>query len=246
MLTRKWSERMQAALALCLIVGAALPAVAEDVLKRPKGCERVATAQYDTCKVTNQFKCTGTAPVAYREESVYETGKFTVETFDERWGALGIAGLGGQFVASLTSQTEHPHAALLSGKRKEVFQGSGSMFGLRTKMTGRADFSYKGETKEIAGQSFYGFSGESVLKLTTTISGAAKSYSATFDFSMLFNEKRDLWLFESGSMKFEGQPEERSRLRLLSLPGQGGFGATQPKYGCDNLSMLGNTNEVPK
>lgn len=222
------------------------PVLAEVPLQRPDSCVRVATAQYSDCDVYNHFKCTGTSPVVYRVESVDESGVLTIETYDANHGAIGLSDSSGEMASSITTQTEHPRLALETGLRNERFEGTINGFGATLTLQGQSTYRYTGERLKLTGETFHRMPFDAEVLSEGTAFGEDMGFSMTVEGSMLFTDKLDLWLEEASRSKFDQDAEEVSNLRLLSLPGQDGFGDEAPMFGCSGISHLKLwTPEVP-
>lgn len=237
---------MRKSLILACLHCFAPPALAETLLERPASCERIATAQYSDCNVSNHFKCPDSSPVIYRVESVDQDGLLTVETYDENQGAVGLVDSSGDMWASFVAQTEHPRVALTTGLRDERFEGALNVLGAPMSLKAKGAYRYSGETLSIAGETFHRMPFEADLITEGTIFGTAITFVMLAEGSMIFNERLDLWIVDIARTKIDDEPEEISSLRLLSLAGQDGFGIEVPTFGCGAISLLPPvSSEVP-
>lgn len=229
---------MRSGVILACLSCLAPPALAQDLLQRPESCERTATAQYSGCEVSNYFSCADTNPAAYRVESIDEEGVTTVESYDENFGAVGLADSSGELKASFDTQTTHPRFALEAGRRDEQFEASMDVLGATMTLRGASTYRFTGETVLLAGETFHRIPFDGEIVTSGTVFGTPMDFTMTAEGSMIFNDRLNLWLEEVSRTRIDGEPEEVSRLRRLSLPGQEGFGIEAPHYDCGGISFL--------
>lgn len=215
---------MRRFLALGLIAGAALPAAAQDVLQRPEGCVLVATAQSDNCTAENYFRCPGRS--AFRLEVSDRKGGLQVQTYDADHGTLEIAYSDGGFRLKAKPKVQHPRVALKTGSIHERTTGTVYFKGSSQPSIYEGDYTYKGETRKLGGETFHRLSYSGLL------SYPAVPETLTASGSVLFNERLDLRVAEVDVSDGRGGPARVTKLKSLALEGQKGFGSTKPKFGC--------------
>jgi hypothetical protein len=221
---------MRLLFALCLITAAG-PVCGQDALKRPQSCQLVATSQYDDCSVTNAYRCDPAEPVAFWLEEIDSDGLLSIETRAADHGTTGLIFEGEGEVMRMTTVTEHPSRALITGQRLEEATGTLTMFGMKQSFAGSASYVYAGEMAEMAGTRFHRMDFGGSITFPDPVG------SITIKGTYLFQEQLDLLIEETYEMTDAGSPVERVRLRSVTLDGQPGFGSTQPGYGCGELSL---------
>lgn len=218
---------MKTLLALCMIAGAALPAGAEDILKRPKGCELIATVQDDHCAAKNIYRCSEAGPIAFWTEVHYGGGKVEVHTDNANHGGIEIISPAGGSHYSLTAQGDHPRVALETGSARRMERATISRAGKSQKATMSLSYTYQGETRKLAGETFHR------LNYITTITFPSSGSTLSTSGSVLYHAQLDLLVDEVEVSDGQGGPARKIKLRSLSFEGQKGFNSTKPKYGCN-------------
>jgi hypothetical protein len=216
---------MRSAFALCLMTGFALPAAAENAVPASKGCVLVATMQDDHCAVQN-YQCTGAGKVAFKLEVLHGGGQVEVHTFDAKHGGLEIRMPSGGNRYKFVTVGDHPRVTLETGSSRKIQRATIHTDKGILKSTTVTDYSYGGETRELAGTTFHRLNYAATLNFPEL--GSALHTSG----SVLFNEKLDLLVNEVEISDGEGGPARKIKLRSLSLKGQKGFDAKKPKFGC--------------
>lgn len=222
---------MRLALVLGMVIGPALPVAAEPSTARPQGCERIATAQFDNCSVTNLFRCPDST-VAFWIETIDADGVMTIETRNPDHGTLSVIYVGQGVSMRMTQTAAHPRDTLRTGAAEDSLTGEMEMFGMTRAISGRTSYAHAGETTELAGETFARIAFTGTVELPPPM--PETSGGGTF----LYHEGRDLLIEERVSFDLGGIGETYS-LAHLSLPGQARFGDKTPGYGCGEMSRLG-------
>ena len=89
------------------------------------------------------------------------------------------------------------------------------------------EYTYKGETRELAGESFDRLTYASDLDFPE--SGSKLHTSG----SVLFSDRLDLMILEVAVSDGQGGPARSIKLKSVALEGQKGFGSTKPRHGCN-------------
>lgn len=225
---------MRAALTLCLLtgslVGSAFPAAAEDVFQRPESCVRVATAQYDDCTVSNQFRCGAEGAVFGREETYGPKGLLDVGTdfpdeqvlrFDSpiEGEDVVVRYVGGDLEEALREGTTNGSSVIeLEGWPPE------------DSMTSDEVYRYFGETVEVAGKRFHR------IDVTVTVSLSVTGRLFQTKEVRLYDDESELLVTEKSETKSNSMPDSSLALVTLALPGQPGFASETPIHGCPPTS----------
>lgn len=220
---------MRLAFLLCLTLGAALPAAAEDLTSRPESCERTATAQYDNCSIANIFRCTG--PSAFWIETLDVDNILSIETRNADHGSQSIAFVGQDLSMRLAQSKAHPRDTILNGSAADTIVGEVEMFGMVRPISGETRYGHAGETTVLAAETFARISFVGTVVFPPPMPETAGG--GTF----LYSDRLDL-LVEEAVRYDVGGVVDAYNLAHLALPGQDGFGDETPGYGCGELSRL--------
>jgi hypothetical protein len=221
---------MRSVLILASIVSPAFPLAAEVAPQRPKSCERIATAQYDNCSVTNLFRCTGEG-FAFWVETVDAEFAMMVETRDATHSSLHIDYVGLDTSLSLTSSSPHPRDIVRDGSGADSITGSIEMFGLTRPVFGKTRYDHSGKKTLLAEQSFARIDYDGAVSFPPPMGDVQGSGS------FLYNDALDLLIEEETRFDL-GAGAESYRLARLSLPGQKGFADETPGVGCGEMSHM--------
>jgi len=211
---------------LACLAALASPLAAESSLKRPSSCVLVATAQDDHCAVTNFFRCAGSGSVAFWQEISHGNGALETHALDADHGAIELVMPGGSTIRARSSG-DHPRVAVKTGSAHSTEHATFERDGSSQSATMTTKYTYKGETRKLAGETFDRLTYSSDLDFPE--SGSKLHTSG----AMLFSERLDLLILEVDVSDGQGGPARRIRLKSLALEGQKGFGSTRPRYGCN-------------
>ncbi|WP_395542645.1 hypothetical protein [Neotabrizicola sp. sgz301269] len=217
------------AILACLTV-AASPLAAETSRQRPESCVLIATSQDDHCAVTNHFRCDGAGPIAFWQEITLANGAIETHANDANHGAIEIVMPGGSHIRSKSSGGS-PAEAVQTGKSRVTERATLTGDGASQSASIVIEYTFDGETRELAGKTFKRLRYEADLDYPQ--SGSKLHTSGT----LLFNEQLDLLISETEVSDGQGGPGRRIKLKTLALEGRKGFGSTKPKYGCQSLSL---------
>ncbi|MBN8629717.1 MAG: hypothetical protein J0L76_02540 [Rhodobacterales bacterium] len=211
---------------LACLMGPTTQVAAEEFLQRPESCVLVATVQDDHCAVTNHFRCSGAGQVAFWQEISHGNGALEVHSLDADHGAIEIVMPGGAHIRS-HSKGDHPRVAVKTGSSRSTERATLESNGSSQSATMVTEYTYKGETRELAGESFDRLTYASDLDFPE--SGSKLHTSG----SVLFSDRLDLMILEVDVSDGQGGPARSIKLKSVALEGQKGFGSTKPRHGCN-------------
>lgn len=219
---------MRASLALCLTAGSALPSGA-DIFTRPEDCERLATVQYDNCRVENVFRCAKDTDKYIRIENADSEEFYSVWTYNFRTETASLNYRDGTETTYRYSG-DQIEDAVKHGSAQEHFESEIFMFGLRKPISGEHNYFYDGETEVIAGLEFHKLRAETV-RVNPYPMGDDRSRQL-----LLLNTENDLAVVTEEADVSDPENTLTVRMKELALPGQAGFGDETARYGCAQIS----------
>lgn len=222
---------MRYALIMALAITLVDPAEAQ-APERPTSCVLLVTAQYDNCKVINQYQCGSGATARLRQETLDINGLFELTTFDQSHGLVfgSLVGSEGRYRLAYTGSTESEVIAAGSGHRSAQgeFWGAGQWF----PMTVDKLSSFHGEALDLSGKPFHRIS--NVVETTLP-----EPFPDSKGIEVVgFNEEMELTVVLEVREMDENSSNRSMNLVDISFAGQQGFGDEKPVYGCDKVSSL--------
>lgn len=221
---------MRLALVLPIAICPALDAAADDRTHRPEGCERVLTAQFDNCTVSNTFRCQNEA-AAFWIETIDGDNLMAVEARNADHGTLSVDYVGQGLSMQISQSKAHPRDTVRNGSGADTILGTMNFFGMSRPLSGTTSYGHVGETRDLAGQTFarIAFYGSAVFPPPMP--------EAKGDGTLLYSAKIDVLIEERVHYDLGGKIEANNLVHL-ALPGQSGFGEEVPRHGCGELSFL--------
>ncbi len=219
---------VRTAIALCLLAGTAPPAASDEAFTRPESCERIATAQYDDCSVTNTFRCQD-ADQPFWVESIDADNFLMIETRNADHGTIKFDYVAEGLSMSLVQSKAHPRDVIRAGTGQDTIVGELTVFGMTRTISGATSYAHAGETVDHSGMVFARIN----FRQKVTMPYPVPSFEGSG--SMLYNAVLDLLVAEDTRFD-EGLPSEPVGLSRLSLPGHAGFGEENPQFGCGEYS----------
>lgn len=231
-------ERMSAALTL-LVIACAAPALAAGSFQPPEGCTAYVTVQHANCQVSHHYRCNSDAAgdqwaVYAGSDGPYYQSRIDVET---RW------------MESFD---------LFSGESDRIGAESDPASFSTLLVTGRDDFDFSTEanTGEVRRHVGYDRLAGGLVRIDgVTLEGTEfelMTYAA--DGSLLHRRtgrqliNRDWRIFFADAERFENafgdREDSRSTPMTFAFPGEKGFLAGMPQFGCDEL-MTGDWSLEP-
>jgi len=206
-------------------------AAAADLFVRPASCVRIATSQYDICEVWNLFRCTGAGLQPYRAEDVDEEGVLAVATLDADYNLVEGVDQGVDSSVTMTVEGSTFAEVIATEKGSNEMVGELRLLGMRRPIYGAGTTVYEGETVEWAGVVFHRIKADAYIDMPPPMGrmtgGGSVFYNADLDLAV----DEIVWTQGMGN-------DTRKQLKALALPGQLGFGAEMPSFGCQHVSGL--------
>jgi hypothetical protein len=215
---------------LFLGLAAAAPVAAQDAPMRPLSCERIATAQFDNCSVTNAFRC-DEGEIAFWIETIDDDNLLIIETRNPDHGTVSVDYVGQGISMRLSQSKAHPRDTIRNKLGSDTISGDIVLFGMLRPISGETSYVHAGETVDLAGRTF------ARISFKGSIQFPAPMPEIRGEGTLLYDGDLDLYVEERIAFDFGGDGD-RYAIAHLALPGQEGFGDETPGYGCGVLSWL--------